>query len=315
MLPAMTPRSDDLFGDPAAGEPATPGSYGRPPTGARLPDAARLGAVRLQVVDVGRSLDFYEGLLGLRVLARDDASVRLGAHGAEETLIELVEGPSARPAPRGRLGLFHVAVLLPDRASLGRLVRHLAEAGVRLGAGDHLVSEAFYLDDPDGLGLELYADRPRSAWVRLGRELRMATDPVDAGDLLREAGDAPWRGMPGGATVGHVHLHVGDLAAADAFYAEGLGFVRTVWSYPGALFLAAGGYHHHVGVNTWAGPHAEPAREDEARLLAWTLRVPTDADVATVERGLATAGHAAERHGDDLVARDPWGTTVRVRAR
>lgn len=314
MLLGMTARASDLFGDAAGAEPATPGSYGRAPAGTRLPDATRLGPVRLQVADLERSLAFYEGLLGLRVAARDASSARLAAHGGSETLIELVARPGARPAPRGRLGLFHVAILLPDRASLGRLVRRLAEAGVRLGAGDHLVSEAFYLDDPDGLGLELYADRPRTEWTRVGRELRMGTDPVDADALLRDAGDAPWRGMPAGTSVGHVHLHVGDLAAADAFYAEGLGFDRTVWSYPGALFLAAGGYHHHLGVNTWAGAGARPAQEDEARLLSWTVRLPRAADVEAVASSLSAAGYLALRDGDVLVAEDPWGTRVRVAA-
>lgn len=312
MLLAMTARSDDLFGDPAGAEPATPGSYGRAPSGARLPEATRLGAVRLQVADLNRSLAFYEGRLGLDVAARDAASARLTAHGGDDTLIELVARPGTRPAPRGRLGLFHVAILLPDRASLGRLVRHLADAGVRLGAGDHLVSEAFYLDDPDGLGLELYADRPRAAWTRVGRELRMGTDPVDVEDLLEGAGDDPWRGMPAGTRIGHVHLHVGDLAAADAFYAEGLGFDRTVWSYPGALFLAAGGYHHHLGVNTWAGPDARPARENEARLLTWTVRLPGAADVEVVASSLSGAGYQALRDGEALVAEDPWGTRVRI---
>lgn len=313
MLPAMSARATDLFGAPGGAEPATPGSYGRPPSGTRLPDATRLGAVRLQVADLERSLAFYEGLLGLRVAAREGASARLTAHGGDATLIELVARPGARPAPRGRLGLFHVAILLPDRASLVRLVRHLAEARVRLGAGDHLVSEAFYLDDPDGLGLELCADRPRATWTRVGRELRMGTDPVDALDLLEGAGDAPWQGMPAGTGIGHVHLHVGDLAAADAFYAEALGFDRTVWSYPGALFLAAGGYHHHLGVNTWAGTGARPAREDEARLLAWTIRVPDASDVAAVATSLAAAGYDATR--DDagaLTTDDPWGARVRI---
>jgi catechol 2,3-dioxygenase len=315
MLHGMTARSTDLFGDPAGAAPATPGSYGRPPSGTRLPDATRLGPVRLQVADLDRSLAFYEGILGLSVAARDDASARLTAHGRDEALIELVERPGARPASRGRLGLFHVAILLPDRAALGRLVRRLAEAGVRLGAGDHLVSEAFYLDDPDGLGLELYADRPRAAWTRAGRELRMGTDPVDVEELLEGAGDAPWRGMPPGTEIGHVHLHVGDLAAADAFYADGLGFDRTVWSYPGALFLAAGGYHHHLGVNTWAGSDARPARDDEARLLAWTIRVPDASDVDAVAAALAAAGHDATRDdADALIVEDPWGTRVRIAA-
>ncbi len=312
MLPPMTTRSDGPFGDPAGVEPATRGAYGRPPAGARLPDATRLGAVRLQVADLARSLAFYETLLGLRVASRDGATARLAAHGSEETLIELIAVPGTRPVPRGRLGLFHVAILLPERAALARLVPRLAQRGVQLGAADHLVSEAFYLSDPDGLGLELYVDRPRQDWRRVGRELRMATDPLDVDDLLGAAGETPWSGMPAGTRIGHVHLHVGELDAADAFYAEGLGFDRTVWSYPGASFLAAGGYHHHLGVNTWAGRRAEPARDDEAQLSWWTVLVPDRADVERAAAGLTAAGAEVGRDGPVLTTRDPWGTRLRV---
>lgn len=237
-------------GEPTA--PATPGSYGVAPAGGfRLPDATRLGPVHLQVADLDRALGFYAGLLGFRPLARGANTAALGAAGDEAPVVVLHARAGARPmAPRGRLGLYHTAFLLPDRASLGRFVRRLAALGVRAGAGDHLVSEAFYLTDPDGLGVEVYADRPRDLWRRVGRELLMATDPVDAADLARAAGDVPWDGMPAGTRVGHVHLHVGDLARAGAFYGDALGFDRTTARYPGALFLGAGGYHHHVGTNT-----------------------------------------------------------------
>jgi catechol 2,3-dioxygenase len=302
----------DLFqGD---GEPAVPGSYGEPPGGYRLPGATRLGPVRLQVADLVRSLAYYEGVLGLAVLSRGPASAVLGTHGDARPLVILDEHPAARGMrPRARLGLYHFAILLPDRASLGRFVRHVATTSERMGAGDHLVSEAFYLQDPDGLGIEVYADRPRSTWRRRGRELMLATDPVDVEGVLAAAGDTTWTGMPAGTVVGHVHLHVGDLSAAEAFYSTGLGFDRITWSYPGALFLGAGGYHHHLGTNTWAGPGAQPPVPDDARLLEWTVELPSAADVADVERSLAHGGHACERVSPDaIVARDPWGTAVRV---
>ncbi|GJG89003.1 catechol-2,3-dioxygenase [Gemmatimonadetes bacterium T265] len=317
----MTTTTHDLFGDAAGAQPATPGSYGMPPGGYRLPASTRLGPVQLQVADLARSLAFYEGVLGFRTLARDDARVTLGAQapvvgGEAPALVELVEHPGARPmTPGARLGLYHVAILLPDRAALGRFVRHLSAVGARAGAGDHHVSEAFYLHDPDGLGIEVYADRPRDAWRRVGRELMMATDPVDVRGLVRAVGDAPWTGMPAGTTVGHVHLHVGDVAGAAAFYAEGLGFDRTVWSYPGALFLSAGGYHHHLGTNTWAGPRAQAPRPDDARLLEWAIVLPDAADVRAAAGRLARAGHATEEGGGgDVVATDPWGTRVRLAA-
>jgi catechol 2,3-dioxygenase len=305
----------DIFGEAGDAQPATPGSYGEPPRGRRLPDATTLGPVRLQIADLDRSLAFYEGVLGLRVLERDGARAALAAHGDERVLVELNERPGARPAGHvGRLGLYHFAILLPDRPSLGRLVRHMAEAGVRAGAGDHLVSEAFYVNDPDGLGIEVYADRPRSTWRRRGRELMIATDPVDVQDLLQAAGDAPWTGMPAGTVIGHVHLHVGDLEQAAAFYSDAIGFDRITWSYPGALFLGAGGYHHHLGTNTWAGTDARPSDDGDARLLEWTIELPDAASVQEAARSLADAGYPADAAPDGGIAtRDPWGTGLRLR--
>jgi catechol 2,3-dioxygenase len=309
----VSARAQDLFGGSVA-EPATPGSYGEPPAGYRLPDATRLGPVQLQVSALVRSLPYYEGVLGLAVLERGDGRAVLGSHGDARPLVVLREhAAAARSKPQGRLGLYHYAILLPDRAALGRFVEHVGRTGERVGAGDHLVSEAFYLHDPDGLGIEVYADRPRSAWRRRGRELMLATDPVDVEGVLAAAGGEPWTGMPAGTVMGHVHLHVGDLAAAEAFYSQGLGLDRITWSYPGALFLGAGGYHHHLGANTWAGPAARPPGPDDPRLLEWTIELPSPADVSAVEESLTTAGHVIELASTEtLVARDPWGTGVRI---
>lgn len=280
-----------------------------------LPDATRLGPAVLQVTDLDRSTAFYEQVLGLRVLTRDGTQASLGADSATEPLLVLCGG-AARPAARGRLGLFHFAILLPDRGALGRFVRHLAGLGIRAGAGDHLVSEAFYLDDPDGLGIEVYADRPRDSWRRVGGELVMGTEAVDGEGLVAAAGPMPWVGMPAGAVMGHLHLHVGALDAASAFYHEALGFDRMVWSYPGALFLGAGGYHHHLGTNVWAGPTARPAAADEARLLEWTIVLPSAHALDAVATRLARAGAVLTRDGvaGDVVTRDPWGTALRLSA-
>lgn len=292
---------------------ATSGSFGLPPAGYRLPAAAHVGAVRLQVADVARSRAYYESVIGLSSVPATDADAALGVADDGRVLVELVERPGARRADiRRHLGLFHFAVLLPDRASLGRFVQHLADTGARVGAGDHLVSEAFYLTDPDGLGIEVYADRPREAWRRRGRELVMTTEAVDVEGLLEAAGGEPWTGVPSGTRMGHVHLHVADLDRAAAFYGDGLGLDRTTWSYPGALFLSAGGYHHHVGVNTWAGA-APPPSPDDAQLLAWTLHVPGATDVDAVAANLAAQGHEPTRTAAGLRAVDPWGTPVLVR--
>lgn len=304
----MTPRDDS--GEQPASEPATPGSYGEAPSGFRLPAATTVGAVTLQVADLERSLAFYRSTLGLAEFGREDGVAVLGA--GRRPLVELRELRGARPAARGRLGLFHFAILLPDRPSLGRFVRHLGEIEARAGAGDHLVSEAFYLSDPDGLGIEVYADRPRATWRRRGRELRMTTDPVDVPGILAAAGDASWTGLPDGSTMGHVHLHVGDLDLASRFYSQALGLDRTVWSYPGALFLSAGGYHHHLGTNIWAGAAARPPAADEAQLLEWSLELPDAASLESAAESLAQAGFAAEPVAGGVRTRDPWGTALRL---
>jgi catechol 2,3-dioxygenase len=220
----------ELEPDPVDGaEPAMPGSYGRAPRGYRLPEGTRLGPVHLQIADLNRSLAFYQTALGLQVLRREGPHAVLGPQDSDTALVMLHEHPGASEAPhRGRLGLFHFAILLPDRPSLGRFVRHLEEIGAAAGAADHLVSESLYLQDPDNLGIEVYADRPRSTWRRVGRQLMMATDPLNLPVLERAAGAATWTGMPSGTVIGHVHLHVGGLAAASDFFSEALGFDATV---------------------------------------------------------------------------------------
>jgi catechol 2,3-dioxygenase len=286
--------------------------YGTPPPGYRLPAETRLGRVVLQIAELDRSVAFYTGVLGFRLLERTASTAVLGT-GDDTPLVELHQLAGARPASRrGRLGLYHFAILLPDRASLGRFVAHLDRLGAYAGAADHLVSEALYLTDPDGLGIEVYADRPRERWEVRGREIVMATEPLDLADLVRAGGTEEWNGMPRGTAVGHVHLHVGDLQSAAAFYHQGLGLDAVVSSYPGALFLSAGGYHHHLGLNTRAGPDAAPAAADDARLLEWNLELPSAADAEAAAASLERAGHAAERDGGGWTVRDPWGTPLRL---
>ena len=283
--------------------------YGIRPSGWRLPDAAHIGRVQLQVADLSRSLEYYEQTLGFRVLDRQSPIATLAALDDDTPLVELRERRGAAPVPRrGRLGLFHFAILLPDRAALGRIIGHLADVGESVGSADHLVSEALYLTDPDGLGIEVYADRPRSAWTHEGRQLHMDTLALDVGSLMREAGGQAWSGMPTGTTIGHVHLHVADIETSRKFYHDAVGLDVMVWSYPGALFLAAGGYHHHLGLNTWAGPRATPPGPDDAQLLEWELVVPSPADVEAVLRSVADAGYTS----DGALIRDPSGTPMHV---
>ena len=284
--------------------------YGVAPPGFRLPDATRVGRIRLQVSDLARSVAYYHDVLGLHVLHQTATSARLGV-ATHDTLIELQHERGTRPIPRGAvLGLYHFAILLPSRASLGQFVRHLARKGTQFGAADHLVSEAIYLWDPDGLGIEVYADRPREAWQTRGRELMMTTERLDLHALVEAASAAPdWANMPAGTSMGHMHLSVGDLERANRFFHHALGFDRIVWSYPGALFMSAGGYHHHLGANTWAMGARVPTAGD-ARLLDWELIVPDATAIANAEDSLRRAGYPA-REGAVV---DPWGTTLRLTA-
>ncbi len=266
----------------------------------------------LQVADLGRSLAFYGDLLGLEVQTKGAATVLLSAADGVP-LITLREHPGARPVPRrGRLGLFHLALLLPTRADLGSLLRHLGAAGVPLGTADHLFSEALYLSDPDGLGVELYADRRRDTWQRFSDELVTDTLPLDVKGLLEAAGNNPHQKMPTGTTVGHVHFHVGDLAEAASFYEQALGFEPTITSFPGARFVSAGGYHHHVGFNTWAAG-ATVAEVNDARLLEWGLELPSKTDLNNVTKRLRTAGFTVTASKDEeMTAVDPWNIAVRL---
>jgi catechol 2,3-dioxygenase len=292
-------------GQPAAVE------RGIAPSGYRLPDAAHIGGVRLQVSDLQQSIEYYRRVLGLSVIDSTRNSAALAPSGGT-TLLTLESADGIHPSRRGAFGLFHFAVLLPDRPALGRFAAHLVTLDAHVGAADHLVSEAFYLSDPDGLGIEVYGDRPRSSWQYHGRQLAMTTDPLDVRSVIAAANGQPWKGAPAGTTMGHVHLHVGNLDDAATFYHRALGFDETVWDYPGALFMSAGGYHHHLGVNTWApGPASPP---DRARLLDWELVVPSAVDVGAAAASLQGAGYSVDSSADTALASDPWGTRVRIRA-
>jgi catechol 2,3-dioxygenase len=277
-----------------------------------MPAGMRLGPVHLQVANLARSLDYYQRVIGLDVLERGDHAATLGIGSTKLPLVLLHEHPGATPVPRrGRLGLYHFAILLPDRIALGRFLRNLGQLGVPAGMADHLVSEALYLYDPDGLGIEIYADRPRAQWRSEDRQLVMASEPLDVDDLVGALDDEPWTGMPAGTKIGHIHFYVPDLARAEQFHHRGLGLNKMVWNYPGALFMAAGGYHHHVGVNTWAHG-AQPAGPGDARLLEWTAIVPDAADLDGIARNLEATGVALRGEGSDRIVIDPFGTQLRL---
>jgi catechol 2,3-dioxygenase len=273
--------------------------------------ATSVGLVALTVADLDRSLRFYEGALGLARLRRAGPTAMLGAGGAP--LLLLTERPGALPWMIDAMtGLYHLAVLLPTRADLGRWLRHYVTTDYPPpGQGDHIVSEALYLRDPDGHGVEVYADRPRSTWTWADGRVRMGGGPVDVRGLLAEgerAGGA-WAGLPAGTTIGHVHLQAGDIGQAKDFYHGLLGF-DIVAEAPQALFVSAGGYHHHLGLNTWHSLGAAPAPADTATLRFFTRALPDEAARSAVVARVSAAKLTARPAGDAVVVDDPWGHAI-----
>lgn len=272
------------------------------------------GAVCLAVSDLGRALGFYGGVLGFRTLERADRTAVLTADGRRPLLI-LTEVPGAQRRPPRSAGLYHFAVLLPGRLDLARSLRRLRETGYPLGGcSDHLVSEALYLEDPDGNGIEIYRDRPRSEWPRRAGKIWMTVDPLDLEELLNEGrdDDRPWSGLPEAARIGHVHLHVADLGEAEAFYRDALGLEVTCRYGSEAVFLSAGGYHHHVGLNTWAGRGAPPPPPDAAGLRYFTFSLPGEPEFQQFARHLEGRGVSHVRFGGGLFLRDPSQNGVAV---
>ena len=274
-----------------------------------------VGTVTLIVADLERSLQYYLGKIGLELQMRNSGTADLGAGG--KTFLKLREQPGAR-VYRRVTGLYHYAILLPSRLELARALRQLADLRVPLsGASDHLVSEALYLYDPDGHGIEIYRDRPRSEWYDERGDLVMDTLPLDVEGLIREldGDDAPWEGIHPDARMGHVHLHVADLAAAERFYVDVIGFGKPAdLDYiPTARFISAGGYHHHLGLNTWAGVGAPPPPADAARLLSYEILFPDAAALAPVLERLEAAGIPVVEEEDGRMVKDPSQNNVLLR--
>jgi catechol 2,3-dioxygenase len=262
-----------------------------------------IGAVTLRVHDLARLTAFYREAIGLAVIREAAGSVELGVDGV--VLVRLVEG-AARPTSAA--GLFHLAILLPSRQALADWVGHAAAERIGLeGASDHLVSEALYLSDPEGNGIEIYRDRPRADWPRRDGAIRMATERLDLQKLLGEAQSGAYAGMPVGTRMGHIHLRVGDTNEAEAFYSGVLGFDVMV-HYPGASFLSSGGYHHHIAGNVWNSRGAGARGEGEAGLDAFELVARDDADFATMRGRILAAGGSEGLDGSSIG--DPWGNRL-----
>jgi catechol 2,3-dioxygenase len=271
----------------------------------------RIGLIGLKVADLGRSLQFYTDVLGFTITERTDDTAVLGAADARPLLL-LRERPGAQPKPREATGLYHFAVLLPSRADLGRAVQRLHECSHPIREfEDHLVSESVYLADPDGNGIEIYRDRPRAEWPTKDGRVTMGSLPIDVPQLLAEgaAGGRAWAGLPAGTRVGHLHLQVADIPQAAMFYCGVLGF-DLIMNLDTALFVSAGGYHHHLGMNVWYSLAGPPAPADAAGLLAATIQFADDRARAEVAGRLSSAGIPTTSHQNAIKVQDAWGNTL-----
>jgi len=270
----------------------------------------RIGMVRLDVRDLDAVATFYKSVLGLTSLEAAGGRMTLGTE--TTPLLELVGNPALAPNDRRQAGLFHTDFLMPSRADLARWLAYVTQARVPLqGASDHIVSEAIYLADPEGNGIEVYADRPVPHWRTPEGNIHMTTERLDMQDLLDAAGGNAWAGFPDDGLVGHVHLQVGDVTEAERFYGGVLGF-DIASRYPGASFFGSGGYHHQLAGNVWNSRRAGPRPDDMAGLHEVEL-VARDAAAgnAIAERAEAAGVHVT-RNGDALTLRDPWGTRITV---
>jgi len=280
------------------------------PVIAEVPAQTRPGAVHLTVSDLDRSIGYYESAVGLRVHDRAGDRAALGAGG--EDLLVLSELPGARPA-HGHAGLYHFALLVPQRDDLARWLAHAARDGVALvGLSDHFVSEAIYLSDPDDHGIEIYWDRPRDVWEGKVAD-RMTTLPLDTRSLLGELDDPasePFEQLAAGTVIGHVHLRVADIAPTIAFYRDVLGFGLMAALGPQAAFLSAGGYHHHIGANTWESAGAQQAAAGSATLKQATIVLPDAAARDRLAAAVAQAGQEPEPVAEGVLVRDPSGNPI-----
>jgi len=280
-----------------------------PTAASRAP--VHIGAVGMTVRDLDRLTAYYRDLLGLTVQEHTGQSALLGAGGV--TLLELIRGPDALPDDQREAGLYHNAFLMPTRADLARWILHVAKNRVPIvGASDHDVSEAIYLDDPEGNGVEVYSDRPRETWRRDGEFIFQKTDPLDIDAIIREIDpvNASYPGAPAGLRIGHIHLRVGNIARAEGFYCSTLGLDVTRRR-NGATFLSSGGYHHHVAVNTW---HSNGARARDGRRagLDWfSMEITDQATSDGLKERLDAAGVAIDAIPGGYAAMDPWGTRIR----
>lgn len=268
-----------------------------------------VGQVNLKVSDLERSLQFYQKIIGFSVLNQTDKSATLTADG-HHPLLTITQPEHVTRGHQPSIGLYHFALLLPTRSDLANLVRHFAQIGLPFASGDHLVSEAIYLNDPDGNGIEIYVDRDPQTWNWQNNEVEMATLAINFEDLLQNTSAKPWQALPKETVMGHVHLQVADLASSENFYINGLGFQVVSRYGRQALFLSDNGYHHHIAFNTWAGANATKPLANQVGLIGFTLIYADEVKRQAAIAGLKKIGVAVLKEKDDWVTIDPSGNQI-----
>ena len=270
------------------------------------------GEVYLNVLDLDRSVRFYKEIIGFKILEQESNKVVLTADGKTPLLI--IEQPdNVTPKEPHRSGLYHFALLLPERADLGAIIKHFVQHSTRIGAADHLVSEALYLSDPDGNGIEIYTDRDPAVWTWENGKVGMSTDPLDGESIVAESAGKTWEGLPTGTVMGHVHLHVANLPETEIFY-NALGF-EVVTTYPQALFMSNGKYHHHIGLNTWNGEGVTRPQAGSVGLQSYTLVYPDEAVLNEAIAKVEALDVKVEMNGSEFMTEDPSGIRINLRVR
>ena len=272
-----------------------------------------VGQVNLKVENLERSLTFYQEIIGFKLLEQTDKTANLTADG-KTVLLSIEQPDNVIPKQQRTIGLYHFALLLPKRSDLGKILKHFLQVGYPLqGAADHYVSEAIYLADPDGNGIEIYSDRAPSEWTWNNNEVVMPSEELDAEDLLAKAQGDLWNGLPVDTLMGHIHLHVSDLEKNKEFYIDGLGF-EVVSRYGNhALFISDGKYHHHIALNLWNGVGAPQPSDNSVGLESFTLMIPNEEIRRKIIEQLKNIGSSVTEENDSFIASDPSGNRIRLR--
>lgn len=276
------------------------------------PPVTFVGRVDLKVQDLERSVAFYQDVIGFKLFEKTERLAKFTADG-KNVLLSIEQPVDVMPKQRRTTGLYHFAILLPRRADLANILKHFVQRRFPLqGASDHLVSEALYLADPDGNGIEIYIDRPASDWTWNESQVVMTTEPLDAEGLLEEDKRGTWNGLPAGTVMGHIHLHVSELDKTEEFYTKGLGFDVVSRYGPQALFISTGKYHHHIGLNTWNGVGAPKPAENSVGLRSFSLVLPDEESVKeTISRLISVGAEVTEENGV-MVTVDPSGNRIKL---